>query len=88
MRARMCSDIHRNSGTFSYASQAMDMMPGHKGVRGFVLARWLKQDGPEQEQERLQKTLQLIADGTIAPTGEHVSSPLVPDLSPSYSLFH
>ncbi len=87
----MCSDIHRNLGTFSYKtfsyiSQAMDMMPGHKGVRGFVSARWLKQDGPEQAQERLQKTLQLIADGIIAPpTGEHVSSPLVPDFFPSYS---
>lgn len=45
-----------------------------------------KQDGPEQAQERLQKTLQLIADGVIAPaTGEHVSSRLFPEFFPSYS---
>ncbi len=54
-----CSDINN--------AQAMDMMPGHKGLRGFVESSWLHGDGLEKARERLELTLSLLADGVVTP---------------------
>lgn len=49
----------------------MDIMVTGKGLRGFVLPKWLHAQGAEKAQERLQRTLQLLADGVIRPqTGD------------------
>jgi NADPH:quinone reductase-like Zn-dependent oxidoreductase len=47
--------------------KVMDMMPQHKGLRGFVERTWVNGDGPEKAQERLEFTLKLLADGVITP---------------------
>jgi hypothetical protein len=36
-------------------------------VRGFILALWLHQDGPEKARKRLELTMQLLADGIMTP---------------------
>lgn len=45
----------------------VDALTGMKAVRGFFLGLWLYGDGPEKAQERLQHTMQLLADGVMTP---------------------
>lgn len=42
-----------------------------KALRGFVLALWLNKDSPEKARQRLELTMQLLADGVMTPpTGD------------------
>lgn len=47
--------------------QVTDALMGMKAVRGFFLALWLYGEGADKAQERLQRTMQLLADGVMTP---------------------
>jgi hypothetical protein len=47
--------------------QLVDILVTGKAVRGFILANWLNEDGPEKARERLQLAMQLLADGVMTP---------------------
>ena len=50
----------------------MDILISGRAARGFILASWLYKDGPEQARERLDLTMQLLADGVMTPpTGDN-----------------
>lgn len=45
----------------------MDILVTSRWVGGFILGAWLNAEGPEKKQERLEQTMQLLADGVMTP---------------------
>jgi hypothetical protein len=39
-----------------------------RAVRGYILRPWLNNDGPDKARERLEYTMQLLADGVMTPS--------------------
>lgn len=48
-------------------AQLMDILVTSRWVGGFILGAWLNAEGPEKKQERLEQTMQLLADGVMTP---------------------